>query len=74
MDLLDLALKWVVAPIAAFIWLMYNKQQEHHVTLAVIKNQIEANKEAHDRENKEMRDNLRAIFSKLDSIETALRK
>lgn len=74
MDLLDLALKWVVAPIAAFIWVMYNKQQEHHVELAVIKNQIEANKQAHDRENKELRDNLRAIFSKLDSIETALRK
>ena len=53
---------------------MYNKQQDHHVELAVIKNQIEANKQAHDRENKELRDNLRAIFSKLDSIETALRK
>ena len=74
MELLDLALKWVVAPLAAFIWLMHNKQQEQNVTLAVIQNQIEANKEAHDRENKEMRDNLRAIFAKLDSIETALRK
>ena len=74
MDFLDLALKWIIAPIAAFIIFLYNRQQEHHVTLAVIKNTIESNKEAHDRENKELRDNLKAIFSKLDSIETALRK
>ena len=74
MDLIDLTLKWIVAPLAAFIVFMYSRQQDHHVLLAVIKSQIESNKESHDRENKEMRDNLKAIFTKLDSIETALRK
>jgi len=74
MELLDLVLKWVVAPTIAFVWLIYQRQQDHRMDIAVIKQQIESNKESHDRESKEMRDTVKAIFTKLDSIETALRK
>jgi hypothetical protein len=34
----------------------------------------DANKLAHDREFKEMRDNFKIVMTKLDSIEQALRK
>lgn len=67
-------MQWVVVPISAFIWLMYRTQQDHATKLAVLAAVHEANKEAHDREFKEMRENFKAVFAKLDNIEQALRK
>lgn len=67
-------MQWVVLPISAFVWLMYRTQQDHAMKLAVLAAVHEANKEAHDREFKEMRDNFKAVFAKLESIEQALRK
>jgi len=74
MELLDLALKWVVAPIAAFVLMMYNRQQDHHTTIAVLQSQFEASKATHEKEYTETRDSLKYIAGKLDNIETALRK
>jgi len=39
-----------------------------------LKTQVEATKIAHDREFKEVRDNFKRVFEKLDGIEEALRK
>lgn len=74
MDLLDAAMKWIVAPVAAFVWLLHNRTQEHATDIAVLKATTMANKEAHDREFKELRENFKAVFTKLDNIEQALRK
>jgi hypothetical protein len=74
MDMVDAIMKWIIAPVTAFVWLMYRVQQEHSTELAVLKATTTTNKEAHDREFKEMRDNFKAVFAKLDSIEQALRK
>lgn len=74
MELLDMALKYVVLPVGAFVWMLHMKLQGQSTDLAVMKAQIEASKEAHDREFKEMRRTIDAIFAKLDSIEAALRK
>lgn len=74
MELLDAAMKWVVAPVAAFVWLLYSRTQDHATEIAVLKATSAANKEAHDREFKEMRENFKTIFAKLDNIEQALRK
>ena len=71
---LDMALKYVVVPVGAFVWMLHNRQQSHATELAVMSAKIEAGKEAHDREFKEMRRTIDAIFVKLDSIEAALRK
>jgi hypothetical protein len=71
---LDMVLKYVVLPIGGFVWLLHTKQQSHATQIAVMQAQIEASKEAHDREFKEMRRTIDAIFAKLDSIEAALRK
>ena len=74
MDVIDAVMKWVIAPVAAFVWLVYRTQQSHSTEIAVLKATTVTNKEAHDREFKEMRDNFKTVFAKLDSIEQALRK
>ena len=71
--MLDSVMKWIVAPVTAFVWLIYQRQADHHTDIAVIKSQIEIDKTNHDREMKEMRETVKAIFSKLDTIEASLR-
>lgn len=73
-DMIDALVQWVVIPVAGFVWLMYQRQGDHHTDIAVLKAQHEANKAAHDREMKEMKQTIAAIFTKLDNIEQALRK
>jgi tRNA A-37 threonylcarbamoyl transferase component Bud32 len=53
---------------------MYNRQQSHATDIAVLKATATANKEAHDREFKQIQDSFKAVFLKLDDIERALRK
>lgn len=74
MDVLETIMRWIVAPVAAFVWLMYKTQQTHATDIAVLKAEASANKEAHDREFKQLQDNFKAVFNKLDDIERALRK
>lgn len=74
MELIEAAMKWIVAPIAAFVLLQYKTQQAHGTDIAVLKAQAIANKEAHDREFKQLQDSFKAVFAKLDDIERALRK
>jgi hypothetical protein len=74
MDVLEAVMKWVVAPVAGFVFLQYRVQQSHSTDIAVLKAQAIANKEAHDREFKNLQDNFKAVFAKLDDIERALRK
>jgi hypothetical protein len=74
MEVLDAIMKWIVAPVAAFVWLVYQRQQDHATEIAVLKAQAASNKEAHDREFKQLQDNFKAVFAKLDTIEEALRK
>lgn len=74
MELINTVMQWIVAPVTAFVWLMHRTQTQHTTEIAVLKATIEQQKLAHDREFKEMRENFKAVFAKLDSIEQALRK
>ncbi len=74
MRVADVLLKWLVAPMAGVLWMLHRTQQDHRTDLAVLKAEAAANKQAHDREFKELRDSFKAVMSKLDSIEEALRK
>lgn len=74
MDVLEAVMKWVVAPVAAFVFMQYRTQQTHATDIAVLKAEAAANKLAHDREFKNLQDNFKAVFTKLDDIERALRK
>jgi hypothetical protein len=73
-DMADMVIRWVIAPMVAAVWFIYREQQNHRTDIAVLKAEIIANKLAHDREFKAMGDNFKAVMSKLDSIEEALRK
>lgn len=72
--ILNSVMQWIVAPIAAFVWLMYLKQNQHNTAIAVLQAETTSAKLAHDREIKEIRETSRQIMVKLDSIEEALRK
>lgn len=74
MEMIDLIMKWLVAPLAGFVWLIFRGQQTQQTDIAVLKATTMANKEAHDREYKQLQDNFKAVFTKLDNIEMALRK
>lgn len=67
-------MQWIIAPVAAFVWVIYRQQQKHDTAIAVLQAQTETARVAHDREIKEIRETSRAIMAKLDSIEQALRK
>lgn len=71
---IDMILKYIVVPVGGFVWMLHTKSQTHATEIAVLKAQAAAQQLAHDREFKEMRQTINAIFSKLDSIEQALRK
>lgn len=74
MEIIDTIMQWIVAPVAAFVWLLHSRTQQHETEIAVLRATQETTKEFHDREFKELRDALKAINTKLDSIEQALRK
>tara|TARA_Y100001973_G_C5056264_1_gene260345 strand:- start:363 stop:587 length:225 start_codon:yes stop_codon:yes gene_type:complete len=74
MELINEIMAWVVAPVAAFVWLMYRTQQNHTTSIAVLKAENAAQNLSHDREIKEIRETVKAIFQKLDGIEQSLRK
>ena len=72
-EMLDILLQWLVAPVIVVIWMLYNKVNDNEKDIAVIKAQNAVSSLHHDREMKEMRDTIKAIFNKLDKIEQSLR-
>jgi hypothetical protein len=73
-EVLNTVMQWVVAPVAAIVFLIYRTQQQHATEIAVIKATQAANKEAHDREFKEVKQSFTKVLDKLDNIENHLRK
>ena len=74
MDYVEAIMKWVVAPISVFVWMIYKTQQVHETDIAVMKATMASTKENHDREFKEVKENFKHVLEKLDDIEKALRK
>lgn len=74
MELLDTIMRWIVAPVAGFVWLLHRQTQGHATDIAVLKANQTSDKQAHDREFKQVREDMRSILAKLDDIEKALRK
>lgn len=74
MTTVDLILQYLAAPLAAVVWFLFNRVNKNVTDIAVLQSQVNADKTSHDREMKEMKDTIKAIFTKLDNIEQALRK
>ena len=66
MDVLETVLRWVVMPLGAFVWLMYQRQQDHSTQIAVLRTETDMARQAHDREIKDIKDRLDKILEKLD--------
>ena len=71
--MIDVIMQWLVAPVIVVVWHLFSKTTQHETDIAVLKSQLETSKVSHDREMKEMKETIKAIFMKLDSIEHALR-
>ena len=65
-DVLETVLRWVVMPIAGFLWLMFVRQQDHATQLAVLSTETDMARQSHDREIREIKDKLDKILEKLD--------
>jgi len=74
MDVINTIMQWIVAPVAAFVWVLHSKTQTNITDIAVLKATQAANKEAHDREYKEVKDSFKTVLEKLDNIERHMRK
>lgn len=74
LDLLRMIIQWGVVPLVGFVFLIHRAVQGHATRIAVLDALHQANKEAHDREFKEVKDNFKAVLSKLEGIEQHLRK
>ena len=72
-EMIEILMQWLIAPIIAAVWMLYNKANNNEREIAVLKARHDASAIHHDREMKEMRDTIKAIFNKLDSIEQSLR-
>lgn len=66
MELLEAALRWIVMPMGAFIWLIFMRQQDHATQIAVLRTETEMARQSHDREIKDIKDKLDKILEKLD--------
>lgn len=64
--MLETMLRWIVMPIAGFVWLMFMRQQDHTTQIAVLKRETEMARQNHDREIKDIKDKLDKILEKLD--------
>jgi Tfp pilus assembly protein PilN len=66
--------QWIGAPLVFVVWFLFMKSTKNERDIAVLQAQQEANRLAYDREIKEIKETIKAIFNKLDSIEQALRE
>jgi len=72
-EMIDIFMQWLIAPIVVVVWILFNKSTKNERDIAVIQAQHEQRSLHHDREMKEMKETIKAIFLKLDSIEQTLR-
>jgi len=72
-EMVDLIMQWLVAPVIIVVWHLFTRCTKHDTEIAVLKSQLESSKVSYDREMKEMKETIKAIFVKLDSIEQSLR-
>ena len=72
-EMIDIFMQWLIAPIVVVVWVLFNKSTKNERDIAVIQAQYEQRSLHHDREMKEMKETIKAIFLKLDSIEQTLR-
>jgi len=72
-EMIEFIIQWIGAPLVFVVWFLFMKATKNEKDIAILNAQYEANRVSYDREMKEMRETIKAIFNKLDSIEQSLR-
>ena len=71
---LDMALKYVVLPLGAFVYGLHMRVNGHATEIAVMRAEMQAAERARQTSEAKIEKALDGITAKLDSIEAALRK
>ena len=66
MEAVDTLMRYVVVPLGAFVWLMYQRQVDHTTQIAVLRTETDMARQSHDREIADIKDKLDKILEKLD--------
>ena len=72
--MIDQIMTYVVLPVGGFVLWMHQKQVTHYTKITVLEKLFEQTNLTHDREIKEIKDQVRDINAKLDRIEQTMRK
>ena len=72
-EMVEVTVQWLAVPIAVYVCALHVKVSKHDTSIAVLEAQIASDKLVHDPEMKDVKEALRSMASKLDSIELALR-
>ena len=72
--MIEQVMTYVVLPVGGFVWLLHRNQTKHQTQITVLEKMFETINAQHDREINEIKETVKAIFKKLDSIEQELRK
>jgi membrane-bound ClpP family serine protease len=73
-EVIKALLQWAVAGLIGVVTYLFKVVGSQGTEIAVLKAVQAANKEAHDREFKEMKASFAKVMDKLDNIEAHLRK
>jgi hypothetical protein len=70
LDLIDMVMKWLIIPLLGAVAIVWSRQLEHHVEIAVLK----ANHLIIERDRQDNQAKVKEINEKLDRIVDILRK
>ena len=74
MEILDLAMKWIVAPLMAIVIWLLKRVTSMGTEIKVLETKIEAQGEASRQAHQNLNGQISQVLAKLDGIESYLRK
>ena len=74
MELLDMAMKWIVAPLFAVVVWLLKRVASMGTEIKVLETKIEAQSEASRQSHDNLQQQMTQILNKLDGLESYLRK
>lgn len=74
MEILDLAMKWIVAPLLGIVVWLLKRVTSMSTEIKVLETKIEAQSEASKAAHDNLQSQMTQILNKLDSLESFLRK
>lgn len=70
--LFETLMTWFVVPVVGFIWLMYQRIQDHQTSIRVLEARSADAQIVHDREIRDIKDTTEKIFTEIKEVRTYL--